>query len=52
MGWFGIKRFLRGHTFLGPDGIGQQINFEVYFTRFPVPADPSSYFPMFWGSAP
>jgi phage protein U len=50
-GWFGIKRLQRGHTFMDEHGIGQQINFEVLFTRFPIPNDPAPYFPQFWGSA-
>lgn len=47
-GWFVIERLMRGHTFLGQDGIGQQINFEATFQRVPAPFDPTGYFPSFW----
>ena len=47
-GWFVIERLMRGHTFLGQDGIGQQISFEATFQRVPAPFDPTGYFPSFW----
>ncbi len=43
LGWFAIERLSRGHQFLGPDGIGQQIDFEATFQRMPHP-DPSTYY--------
>lgn len=49
-GWYVIERLSRGHTFLGPNGVGQQINFEASFQRVPVPDDPSTYFEAFWGA--
>jgi phage protein U len=49
LGWFGIQRLTRNSTNIERDGVGQQIEFEVLFTRFPIPSDPSAYFPNFWG---
>lgn len=48
LGWFVIERLSRGHSFLAPDGIGQQIQFEATFQRVPVPDDPSDYFTQLW----
>lgn len=47
-GWFVIERMMRGHTFLGQDGVGQKIEFEATFQRVPAPLDPSGYFSSFW----
>lgn len=49
LGWFAIQKLTRNSTFIGNDGIGKQIEFEVTFTRFPIPSDPNAYFPNFWG---
>lgn len=48
LGWFVIERLTRGHSFLGPDGVGQQIQFEATFQRVPVPQDPADYFTSLW----
>lgn len=48
LGWFIVERLSRGSTFLGPDGIGKQIEFEVTFQRVPVPMDPAAYYPALW----
>lgn len=47
-GWFVIERLTRGHEFLGLEGVGQRISFEVSFQRVPVPSDPADFFPAFW----
>lgn len=49
LGWFAIQKMTRNSTIIGNDGIGKQIEFEVAFTRMPIPSDPASYFPNFWG---
>lgn len=43
LGWFVIERFNRGHSHIGRDGVGQQVDFEAIFQRVPVP-DPSRYY--------
>lgn len=49
-GWFVIDHMSRGHTSIGREGIGQQIQFEISFQRVPVPEDPNVYFPMLFGA--
>lgn len=49
MGWFVIDHLARGHTFLAPGGVGQQIQFDITFQRVPNPSDPNQYFPALWG---
>lgn len=49
VGWFVIEKMTRGHTFLGMDGVGQKVTFEITFQRVPVPLDPNAYFPALWG---
>jgi phage protein U len=49
LGWFAIQKLTRNSTVIGNDGIGKQIEFEVVFTRMPIPSDPNAYFPNFWG---
>jgi phage protein U len=48
-GWFAIHRLMRGHSNIERDGVGQMIEFEAAFKRFPIPNDPAAYFPAFWG---
>lgn len=48
LGWFVIERLTRGHSFLGPDGVGQQIQFDATFQRVPVPQDPADYYTSLW----
>jgi phage protein U len=43
IGWFVLEKLSRGHSLLGPDGIGQQIDFTASFVRVPVP-DPSTVY--------
>ena len=50
LGWFAIKTLRRAHSHLGPEGVGQMIQFEVLFTRFPIPSDPSPYFSSVFGA--
>lgn len=50
LGWFVIERLTRGHSYLGRDGIGQQIQFEATFQRVPVPNDPAAYYPQIWST--
>jgi phage protein U len=38
-GWYIIETMNRGHSFLAPDGVGQQIEFEAQFQRVPIPND-------------
>ncbi len=47
LGWYVMERLSRGHTFLTPEGLGQQITFETVFQRVPVP-EASDYFGFFW----
>lgn len=47
-GWFVIERLSRGHSLMGPEGVGQQIMFDATFQRVPVP-DPAGYFTTLWG---
>lgn len=51
LGWYVIEKLSRSHTFLGAEGVGQQINFEATFMRVPVPDDPGLYFPNLFGAA-
>lgn len=51
LGWFVIERMSRGHSFLAPDGVGQQIQFEATFQRVPVPQDPADYYVSLWSGA-
>lgn len=50
LGWFVIERLTRGHSYLGREGIGQQIQFDATFQRVPVPLDPASYYPSIWSA--
>lgn len=43
LGWYVIERFSRGHTFLGSQGVGQQVAFEAVFLRVPVPGSEQYY---------
>jgi len=47
VGWFILEKLARGHSLLGPDGIGQQIDFTASFIRVPVP-DPSTFYTSFY----
>jgi phage protein U len=49
LGWYILEKLSRGHTELGSDGIGQQIDFQGSFQRVPVP-NPDSYFAFLWGA--
>jgi len=44
IGWFVCEELHRGHEYLGPDGIGSQVEFEARFARVPI-GDPHWYFP-------
>lgn len=48
-GWFVLERLSRGHSYLGMEGIGQQIAFEATFQRVPVPEDPGLYVTTLFG---
>jgi phage protein U len=51
MGWFVCERLARSHTFLGAEGVGQQVAFEAIFARMPVPpAD--EYLGSMWQATP
>jgi phage protein U len=43
LGWFVIEKLSRGHTHLGGQGVGQQVDFDATFQRVPVP-DASFYY--------
>jgi phage protein U len=49
LGWYVIEKLARGHTMLGADGIGQQIEFQATFQRVPVP-NPDNYLAFLWGA--
>lgn len=49
LGWFGIEKLVRGHTYLSAEGVGQQIAFECVMVRFPVP-DNDDRFSALWGT--
>lgn len=49
LGWFFIPRLQRVHTELGPDGIGQQIEFMATFNRTPMPRA-ENYLAFLWGA--
>lgn len=49
LGWFVMDKLSRGHSVLGPDGIGQQIEFQATFQRTPVPSG-ENYLSFLWGA--
>jgi phage protein U len=44
LGWFVCEKLVRSHTFLGAEGIGQQIAFEANLVRVPTPAYQETFF--------
>jgi phage protein U len=49
LGWYICEKLARQHSFLGPEGVGKQLDFEALFTRAPAP-DPSEQYPVLWRS--
>lgn len=49
LGWFVCERLVRTHMHLGPDGVGQQVNFEAIFVRVPIPSAIDEY-SVLWGN--
>lgn len=47
LGWYVVDRLTRQHRYLGPDGIGREIDFEAVFVRVPTP-DPKVYMAQLW----
>jgi len=47
LGWYVCEKLVRAHTFLGAEGIGQQIAFEAIFARVPVPEN-QNYMSELW----
>ena len=48
LGWFVCEKLVRSHTFLGAEGVGQQVAFEAIFARVPVPGNPAVTFSEMW----